>query len=216
MIQGKSIILRAVVKEDLEKLRKLRNEHFADNVFRQYRPLTSKDQEGYWEKVINHENFVVFTICVPRVKERKGKIEVFSESGGHESYYELEEMIVVGEVRTGYINWRNRWAELGIFLGKDYMGFGFGREALYLMLDYAFNRLGLHAIRAETVTERVSDWFMEFGFEYIGATKGTTFKDGEWMPDHILEVYEDVWRERKDEIYDESVKGCIDEAPKIV
>jgi len=213
MLKGKGVTLRAMEHEDLEKLRVMRNEHLWDNIFRQYRPLTSADQERYWNNVVNHENFVVFVITIPKLSETHKEIAVF-DGDTNPRYFKKEEDQVIGEVRAGYINWRNRWAELGIFLGKEHMGHGYGRDALYLLLDYAFNNLNLHAIRAETVTPKVADLFREFMFTDIGQTHGTTFKDGEFKVDYILEVYVGRWFQHRKEIYATAVEPHVEPAPQ--
>jgi len=201
-----------VEREDLEILKDLRNEHLGDNIFRQYQPLTSLDQDGYWAKVVNSENFVVFTICIPDVEmDKQEEITVHTDEGARH-IYTRKGWKVIGECRVGYINWRNRWAELGIFLGKEYMGKGYGREALYLLMQYSFDNLGLHAVRAETVTLQVKEIFIEFGFTPIGSTLGTTYHNGEWWADHILELYDKVWFRKRDGIYEGSVKPHFEKA----
>lgn len=209
-LTGKIVRLMAVEKEDLEVLKNLRNEHLPDNVFRQYRPLTSRDQEGYWEHVINHENFIVFTICIPEIDTSEKEIAVHLDETKH--HFIRKGWKVIGECRIGYINWRNRWAELGIFLGREHMSRGYGREALYLLMDYAFMRLDLHAIRAETVTPKVKELFEEFGFLFIGETKGTTYMDGDYRPDYILELYHGHWWMHREEIYNDSVEPHFEKA----
>lgn len=216
MMKGKAVTLRAMELPDLERLRVMRNEHLQDNIFRQYRPLTSKDQEGYWEKVVNSENFVVFVVtapvAMPSFKQPLGAFAVIDgkENPVHATNVEWQ---VIGEVRVGYINWRNRWAELGIFLGKEHMGKGYGRDALYLMMDYAFNNLNLHCVRAETVTPVVADIFREFHFVDVGVTGGTTYFKGEYRPDIILDLFQARWWDYRDEIYANAVDKHVEASP---
>ena len=209
-LEGKIVKLRTVEREDLEVLKELRNEHLGDNIFRQYRPLTSGDQDGYWDHVINHENFIVFTICIPDIDTHEKEIAVHLDKTKH--YFTRKGWRVVGECRVGYISWRNGWSELGIFLGKEFMSHGYGREALYLLMEYAFANLGLHAIRAETVTPKVKELFEEFGFHFIGQTEGTTYHDNEWRPDYILELYSSRWFQDREAIYKQAVEPHLDRA----
>ena len=213
-LEGQIVALRAVEREDLEVLKELRNEHLGDNIFRQYRPLTSGDQDGYWDHVINHENFIVFTICIPDIDTHEKEIAVHLDETKH--YFTRKGWKVIGECRVGYINWRNRWAELGIFLGKEYMGKGYGREALWLLLNYAFMNLNLHAIRAETVTPKVKEIFEEFKAWPIGETLGTTYLDCEYRRDYILEFYEGGWKASSEAIYNVSVKPHLEKADIII
>ena len=217
VLTGESVILRAMEKDDLEELRKLRNETYVDGLYRQYRPLTSKDQERYWDAVVNHENYIVFPIVIPEVGDsRKDITGVIGSDGKMETFHAVKKWRVVGEVRSGYINWRNRTAELGIFLGKEYQQHGFGSEALYLFLEHYFNFLNLNRIEAVTVTPRVMNWFRQFGFEQFGETVRSNYYAGEWRPDYYLELYSDTWMRRRLEIYAKHVEPRIHAAPKIV
>jgi len=79
-------------------------------------------------------------------------------------------------------------------------------------MQYSFDNLGLHAVRAETVTLQVKEIFIEFGFTPIGSTLGTTYHNGEWWADHILELYDKVWFRKRDGIYEGSVKPHFEKA----
>jgi RimJ/RimL family protein N-acetyltransferase len=65
----------------------------------------------------------------------------------------------------------NRSAMLGIFIGeKRYWGKGYGREAVQLLLDYAFNLLNLNSVMLGifSFNERAIRCFREAGFKEIG------------------------------------------------
>lgn len=65
----------------------------------------------------------------------------------------------------------NRNAMLGIVLGeKDYWDRGFGRDAIRLLLDYAFNLLNLHSVMLGTFSfnERALACYRNVGFRLIG------------------------------------------------
>jgi RimJ/RimL family protein N-acetyltransferase len=216
VLEGETVVLRAMEKDDLEELRMLRNETYVDGLYRQYRPLTSKDQERYWDSVVNHENYVVFVVVVPEVGEgRKDKITVVTDAG-LEELHAVKKWRVVGEVRSGYINWRNRTAELGVFLGKEYQHRGFGSETLYLFLDHYFKFLNMRRIEAVTVTPRVMFWFQKFGFKLFGQTAISNFFDGEWRPDYYLELYQDDWFANRKQIYDNYIKPKLTNAVAVI
>lgn len=53
----------------------------------------------------------------------------------------------VGNTDLRHIDWRHRTADFGIAIGEpDARGKGYGTEATRLMLDYAFNALGLNNV----------------------------------------------------------------------
>lgn len=68
----------------------------------------------------------------------------------------------------------NRSAELGIFIGRrDFLGRGYGREALSLLLDYAFSFLNLENImlRVYDFNERAIRCYEAVGFRRIGVRR---------------------------------------------
>ena len=65
--------------------------------------------------------------------------------------YELATLRPIGHTDLFDIDHRNRTATFGIMIGEaDCRGRGYGTEATWLMLDYAFGALGLHSVMLET------------------------------------------------------------------
>src|SRR6202008_445968 len=61
--------------------------------------------------------------------------------------YERATLRPIGTTGLGQINYMHRTAEFGIGIGEaDCWGKGYGTEATRLVLDYAFNALGLHNV----------------------------------------------------------------------
>lgn len=55
----------------------------------------------------------------------------------------------IGNIKIGPINWIHRFATISLILGnKTKWGKGYGTEAIKLIVDYSFNRLGLHRLNA--------------------------------------------------------------------
>ncbi len=85
--------------------------------------------------------------------------------------YEQATMRAIGFTDLRHINFQRRIAELGIVIGeKDCWGKGFGTEAVTLVLDYAFNVLGLHNVMLSTnsFNERAIRCYTRAGFKEIG------------------------------------------------
>ena len=63
---------------------------------------------------------------------------------------ELNENKLIGTLGLEHINWIERSAVLGIFIGeKDFRSNGYGTEAIRLLLEYGFQYLNLHSIRLD-------------------------------------------------------------------
>lgn len=68
----------------------------------------------------------------------------------------LTDGTVIGDVALQGINWKNRVCDLGLGIAKiDNRGKGYGKEAVRLIIDYAFHNLGLERIEANTLEQNV-------------------------------------------------------------
>ena len=55
----------------------------------------------------------------------------------------------VGNISLGKISWENSSGDISILIGeKDYWGKGIASEAYRLVIDYGFNKLGLHRLES--------------------------------------------------------------------
>lgn len=55
----------------------------------------------------------------------------------------------IGNIKIGPINWLNRFTDIRLLIGeKDCWGKGYASEAIGLVVDIAFNKLGLHKLWA--------------------------------------------------------------------
>ena len=85
--------------------------------------------------------------------------------------YERADMRPIGTIGLTSINHQHRTAELGVGIGEhDCWGRGLGTEATRLIVDYAFNVLGLHNVmlRVFSYNERAIRAYQKVGFKEIG------------------------------------------------
>lgn len=111
------------------------------------RPITAEVEQAWYERVTASERDVVFTI------------------------YERRALRPVGATGLHDVDHRQRTAEFGIVIGdRASWGRGYGTEATRLLLDYAFNGLGLHNVllRAYAFNERGLRVYEKAGFRPIG------------------------------------------------
>ncbi|MCI9140444.1 N-acetyltransferase [bacterium 1XD42-8] len=97
--------------------------------------------------------------------------------------YEKEEGREIGSVYFRDIDWEERKAEYGIFIGEDWArgGKGYGTETAKKMVEYAFCQLRLHKIylRVIDTNERAIRSYKRAGFVKIENKKEEVFlKDG--------------------------------------
>lgn len=106
-------------------------------------PLTEEMQDRFYDDVICNPNSrhryyaialnVKQTFIDDRLKDR-----------------ECERFIGMGGLTK--IQWENRIAEISLMIAPEYRKKGYGKEAVFLLLDEAFNRLNLKTVCGEVYT----------------------------------------------------------------
>ena len=92
---------------------------------------------------------------------------------------------IIGTISVFDISRGSDVAETGTMIGLDYVGKGYGSEAKHLMLDWAFNRMGLRRIysRVFSFNERSLEYTKNCGYKHeatktnIGSRKGRSFNE---------------------------------------
>lgn len=89
----------------------------------------------------------------------------------------------IGQSDLLKFDWKNRSAVLGIVIGrKDRLGQGYGREAIQLLLRFAFEELNLNRIELEVISfnERAYRCYLSCGFKEEGRLRQKVFKHGRY------------------------------------
>lgn len=84
--------------------------------------------------------------------------------------------IVMGIFRSGFV---------GYSIDKDFQGKGFMKEALKLIIDYAFNEMEMHRLEASTLLDNIKSQkvLIGCGFKELGINEKYLFINGAWR-DH--------------------------------
>ena len=97
-------------------------------------------------------------------------------------------MLPIGTVALVGVDYRNRRAEFGIGIGEpDYRNKGYGTETTRLVLDYAFNVVGLHSVMLGVFefNHRAVRAYEKAGFKEIGRRRQSYFADGR--------MWDEIW-----------------------
>ncbi|MFX0163473.1 MAG: GNAT family N-acetyltransferase [Candidatus Hodarchaeota archaeon] len=89
---------------------------------------------------------------------------------------------VIGVVDLFDIDWENKKAEIGYWLGKKYWGRGLMTEAVKLILKFGFEDLKLHRIYARLFEENIGskNVLEKCGFKLEGIIREATFRNNKW------------------------------------
>jgi UDP-4-amino-4,6-dideoxy-N-acetyl-beta-L-altrosamine N-acetyltransferase len=109
----------------------------------------------------------------------------------------------VGAAFLAGIQPAHRRAEFGLYLGDESVrGKGVGSGALFLLAEQAFGRVGLHKLCCEALSfnEQALASYRRIGFEEEGVLRDHLFRNGRWVHVHMLAMFEDRWKERRDRL----------------
>ena len=137
------------MKRNKKQLMKVEGKHIT------IRKLKLSDANDIYKNV-NHKDIVRWTksIPYPYLKDGAGKFirQTYSEMRTKKSFIfgitlpDTDK--VIGIVSLIRINWENKDAELGYWIGKRYWNKGYTTEAAKLIIGYGFRNLKLHRIHA--------------------------------------------------------------------
>jgi RimJ/RimL family protein N-acetyltransferase len=104
------------------------------------------------------------------------------------------------------INYVNRNAEMGIFIGeKENWGKGYGEDAVNLILDFGFNVLNLNMVwlGVHNFNKRGIRCYEKCGFKHAGKFREAYFFGGEYHDTIIMDILASEFKSRY-------IKGVID------
>lgn len=158
MIHGERVRLRAIEREDIPRFLKWLNDPGVRRYLGMYLPLSRAQEEGWFEQHLKDEGSRVFAIE--------------TMEGEH-----------IGNIGLHDINWKDRCADLGIFIGEsDFWGQGYGTDAVRTLLSLAFEEMGLHRIslRVFDFNHRATRCYQKCGFRQEGCLREAHFTAGHY------------------------------------
>lgn len=103
----------------------------------------------------------------------------------------LDENKMIGTVGLDNIDWINKTATLGIFIGdKQYRNKGYGTEAIRLLLEYGFRYLNLHNIKLDLMEFNAPalKCYERCGFKEYGRRRKCKFINGKYYDSISMDI----------------------------
>ncbi len=175
MLRGEKVILRAVTREDLPRLREFRND-LAVELAGGGDPPTPQPLELLQAEFDREAR-------EPSRSKTNFVIEADGECIGNCGLFEIDETA--------------RRCELGITIGdKDYWGQGYGRDAVGVLLDYAFRLRNFRRVWLEVHAgnERAIRTYRACGFVEEGQMREHAWLDGGYVDMIYMGILRDEWR----------------------
>lgn len=170
-ILGERIMIREYQKEDLNRVREWVNDpetvRNLDDIF--LYPHTLAMTERFINAVLEDEypdtkNFVIADINT-------------------EAY--------IGQISLTHIDWHNRKAEMAIVIGRsEDRNKGYGKEAVRLLLGFAFRQMNLHRIelRVREFNTYGYNCYLKCGFKEEGRKRQDCFIDGGYVDTIVMGI----------------------------
>ena len=106
--------------------------------------------------------------------------------------YDITNGVHIGNIKLEVIDWFRRRSGFGILIGRqEYLGKGYGTEATNLIVNFAFEELGLHEVHLEVIKEnkRAIRSYEKSGF--------FTTEIKEKVVNHDGVLFDEVWMLRR-------------------
>jgi RimJ/RimL family protein N-acetyltransferase len=175
MIYGNRIRLRGVERSDLPHFKEWLNDPEIIEGLALYLPLSLEDEEQWFEG-LSKRDAAEKPLCI-EIKEGGGWRPI-----GNMSFFNLE--------------WTNRCAEVGIFIGdKSLWNQGYGTESMRLLLQHGFETLNLHRIylRVYSTNPRARRSYEKVGFVLEGTLREAVYRHGKYADIHVMSVLRSKW-----------------------
>lgn len=169
-LHGENIYLRALEPEDLEFVYAVENDENIWEVSNTITPYSKFLIRQYLENAhqdIYEAKQLRLAICKKESSEAIGLIDLFD------------------------FDMKNKRAGVGIIIQNETdRNSGFGKEALGLVINYAFGSLQLHQLFANIGTENKASLslFTTFGFEKIGVKKDWNFTNNAFHDEAVFQL----------------------------
>ena len=175
-IVGDTIYLSPRNSEDVETFTKWLNDfQVTDGLGRSGLIVTLNGEKEYLEKINDNDMTRYYFVIVT-----------------------LENDEMIGTVSIENMNYTNRSAELGIFIGDEtYRGKGIGEEAIHLILDYGFNYLNLNSIHLTVLSfnERAIACYKKCGFKEVGRLREAYYLNGKYYDKILMDILKSEFNE---------------------
>jgi RimJ/RimL family protein N-acetyltransferase len=107
--------------------------------------------------------------------------------------------VLVGNIGLWGARPKDRCATLGIALGREYIGRGYGTDALRVIVDYGFREMGLHRIQLGVAPFNPAGIraYEKAGFVEEGRLRESVLHDGRWYDEVLMSVLDHEWAARR-------------------
>ena len=165
-------------------------------------PRSVEDAEDYVKWLNNYEiaQYVLQYTKVLGIEDEREYLSKSNSNGYNFAIVDSETDELIGSIGLAHINYFNRTAELGIFIGdENHLSKGYGSEAIMLLLNYGFNFLNLNNImlKVYSFNIRAQKAYKKCGFKEFGVWKNSHYANGEYSDVIYMNILKDEFNEKR-------------------
>lgn len=107
--------------------------------------------------------------------------------------------VLIGNVALWGARLKDRCATLGIALGREHAGRGYGTDAMRVIVDYGFREIGLHRIELQVAPFNPAGirTYEKIGFVEEGRRRELVWHDGRWYDEVLMAILDHEWAARR-------------------
>jgi RimJ/RimL family protein N-acetyltransferase len=168
------------------------------------RGLTAEDTTGAYLAWMNDPEVVRFTESRHKKythDELQAYVKTCNESGRDYLFgiFESDNACHVGNIKIGLVDPRYNTANVGLIIGeKKCWGQGYATEAIRLILEFAFEKLGLAKLNAGVIAGNMASQraFEKNGFVVEGVRRKQNLFEGERRDEILLGLLRGEWQKK--------------------
>jgi RimJ/RimL family protein N-acetyltransferase len=110
-----------------------------------------------------------------------------------------DQPVLVGNLGLWGARPKDRCATIGIALGREHVGQGYGSDAMRIIVDYGFREMGLHRIQLIVAPYNVAGIraYQKAGFVEEGRRREIVLHDGRWYDEVLMAILDHEWAARR-------------------
>jgi len=107
--------------------------------------------------------------------------------------------VLVGSLGLWGARPKDRCATLGIALGREHIGQGYGTDAVRVIVGYGFREMGLHRIQLSVAPFNPAGIraYQKAGFTEEGRRRQAVLHDGRWYDEVLMSILDHEWTARQ-------------------
>lgn len=181
MFWYKKICFRPIEKQDLENVRKLRNDPTTWIYLSDVTQISPAMQEKWFESMEKASDKAYFAVF------KQVKDFPISNSGDF-----------LGIIRCDQLDHANRSIRVGADIIPTERGKGYGTLALQAILEFCFDHMGMHRVWLLTVEGNMvaRRLYENVGFAEEGLYRESIWRNGDWNNMILMSILEDEYRKK--------------------